>query len=132
MARPYQVKWKMGEVTYQIYMPERKQPLQTFKINMLKKWHPLSVPEASAPHSLFVQAVKEEEDVGEQYFATEKDEKQLDLTHLSDERRNELLQILPLNVFLQTPGRTEVVCHHISLKDPTPLWQPMYRVCYLY
>lgn len=118
----------MGEVIYQIYMADRQQPLQTFHINMLKKWHPPSVPEASAAHFLFVRAVKEEEDLVEQYLPTEKGRQQLDLTHLNDRKREELLQILPHHLFRQTPGRTEVVNHHIDLKNSTPLQQPVYRV----
>lgn len=34
----------------------------------------------------------------------------------------------PSTYFLQTPGKTEVVRHHISIKDPAPLLQPVYRV----
>ncbi len=40
----------------------------------------------------------------------------------------ELLRILPLHLFLDTPGRTEVVQYHITLKDPKPLCQPVYRL----
>lgn len=36
---PYQVKRKVGSVTYEIEIPSRHQPLQIFHINMLKKWH---------------------------------------------------------------------------------------------
>lgn len=36
---PYQIKKVVGPVTYQIEIPSRNQPLQTFHVNMLKKWH---------------------------------------------------------------------------------------------
>uniref|UniRef100_A0A9J7Y7K1 Uncharacterized protein n=1 Tax=Cyprinus carpio carpio TaxID=630221 RepID=A0A9J7Y7K1_CYPCA len=46
---PYQVRKKVGPVTYEIEMPSRNKPLQTFHVNMLKKWHsPSAQPEPTS------------------------------------------------------------------------------------
>ncbi|GAA6101503.1 uncharacterized protein LOC120486734, partial [Tachysurus ichikawai] len=40
----------------------------------------------------------------------------------------QLLEFIPNQLFLDSPGRTDLVQHHIHLKDPKPIQQPMYRV----
>lgn len=36
---PYQVQRKAGPVSYEVYIPSRSKPLQTFHVNLLKRWH---------------------------------------------------------------------------------------------
>ncbi len=60
-------------------MPDRKHPYQTYHINMLKKWHPRPTPAPLAAHTLFIKAVREEEEPAEQYLPGPELEKQLDL-----------------------------------------------------
>lgn len=128
---PYQVKRKLGSVTYEIEMPSRQHPFQTFHINMLKQWHE----RPSQPHSpqdavneLLVRVVEEEDEIEEQYLPVHQSECHLDLQHLSTEQRQQLLECIPDQLFLDTPGRTDLVQHYIHLKDPKPIQQPMYRV----
>lgn len=57
---PYTVLRKLGPTTYEIEMPERRKPKQTFHINLLKAWRTRETP---ASQHMFVYAVEEEEDV---------------------------------------------------------------------
>lgn len=111
---------------YQIHMPEQKQALQTFHINMLKKWnsHPTLLPPEIC--FLFIMAVMDEEEPV-YYLRRPEVEPHLDFSHL-EEKGKELLQILPLHLFRETRSCTEVTHHPITLKDPKPLRQPVYRV----
>lgn len=128
---PYQVRKKVGPVTYEIEMPSRNKPLQTFHVNMLKKWHsPSSLPEpaGAAVKELLVRAVLEEDEVEEQYLPVHQSECLLDLQHLTTEQRNQLQECIPDQLFLDTPGKTDLVQHYIYLKDLKPIRQPVYRV----
>lgn len=128
---PYQVKRKVGFVTYEIEIPSRHQPLQIFHINMLKKWHEqASQPEttANAVKELLVRVVQEEDEVEEQYLPVQQDDCSLDLRHLNVEQRGQLLESLPHQLFLKAPGKTDLVQHHIYLKDNKPIHQLVYRV----
>lgn len=124
---PYQVQRRVGPVTYEIKIPSRAQPLQVFHVNMLKKWHPRQ-PEEHADVAMLVRAVQGEEEVDEQYLPTCLNDKKLDLEHLAEEQRHQLLRCIPDQLFMDTPGRTELVSHSIVLKDSKPIRQQMYRV----
>lgn len=105
-------------------MPNRIQPLQTFHINMLKKMPPLSNSSTfNNVYSLSIKAVREENEQVEQYQPGPQGEAQLDLDHMEEEKRKELLKILIL--VGETPGHTEVIHHHITLMDLKPICQPV-------
>lgn len=128
---PYQIKKKVGPVTYQIEIPSRSQPLQTFHVNMLKKWHPHRTPdqeEESNDFAMLVRVVEGEEELEEQYLPTCCSNSKLNLQHLSDEQRDQLWKCIPDQLFMDTPGRTDLVDHSIILKDPKPVRQAVYRV----
>uniref|UniRef100_A0A8C2FGW1 Integrase catalytic domain-containing protein n=1 Tax=Cyprinus carpio TaxID=7962 RepID=A0A8C2FGW1_CYPCA len=132
---PYQIKRKVGPVTYELEIPSRTQPLQIFHVNMLKKWYarstqlePMSEEEAGTATALFVRSVEGEEEIEEQYLPGRQGNSQLKFEHLEDGKRQELLQCIPAQLFMETPGRTSVIHHHITLKDPKPICQPVYRV----
>ncbi len=72
---PYQIKRRVGPVTYEIEIPSRTQPLQIFHVNMLKKWYarstqpdPTSEEVTEKPTALFVRSVEREEEMEEQYL----------------------------------------------------------------
>ncbi len=128
---PYQIKSKVGPVTYQIEIPSRNLPLQTFHVNMLKKWHPQHSPgitEESSDMAMLVRAVECEEEVEEQYLPTCCSDSELNFQHLSEEQRHQLQECIPDHLFMDTPGRTDLVDHAIILKDPKPVRQSVYRV----
>lgn len=133
---PFQVKRKVGSITYEIEIPSRQQPLQIFHINMLKKWHErASQPETTANvvKELLVRAVQEEDEVEEheveeQYLPGHQDVCFLNLQHLNLEQRVQLQESIPHQLFLKTPGKTDLVQHHIYLKDNKPTHQCANRV----
>ena len=124
---PYAVTRQMGPVTYEVHMPDRRKKHQVYHVNMLKKWseRPEQLPEVSA---LFIRAVEEDEECSEQYLPGRDEGRTLDLSHLSKDRQQELTAILPAGLFVEQPGRTEMVEHRITLKDQQPVRQPCYRV----
>lgn len=58
---PYQIKQRMGPVTYEIHIPEWRQSLQTFHVNLLKKWHARPALNNPTNQVLYIRALEEEE-----------------------------------------------------------------------
>ncbi len=128
---PYQVKRKLGPVTYEIKMPSRQHPFQTFHINMLKQWHERPSqpnPKQQAVKDFLVRVVEKEDETEEQYLPVHQSGCNIDLQHLTAEQRHQILECISEQLFLDTPGRTNLVQHHIHLKDSKPIRQPIYRV----
>lgn len=133
---PYEVKRKVGPVTYENEIPSRSQPLQVFHINMLKKWHsriPSSdmaegTPVLVTDNTLFVRAVEEEEEADEQYIPGHPGKSELNLDHLTENQKQQLMGCLPDQLFMDSPGRTDLISHSIILNDLKPIRQPVYRV----
>ncbi len=50
------------------------------------------------------------------------------ICNMNMEQRGQLLEIIPHQLFLETPGKTDLVQHHIYLKDSKPIHQHAYRV----
>lgn len=122
---PYQVCRQMGPVTYEIEMPERRKPKQTFHVNLLKEWHERDQP---LSHQLLVRAVEEEDDSSEQFFPSRAAPAELDCSHLTEQQQQELQAVIPEGLFQDQPGRTSRVEHDIALKDSKPVRQRMYRI----
>lgn len=122
---PYEVVRKMGPATYEIDLPGRRKPRQTFHVNLLKEWHER---DEEAGLQLRVQAVMEEEESSEQFFPTSQPASTLEVSHLTSHQQRELEGIIPPDLFQEKPGFTSVVEHSIPLKDTTPIRQRMYRV----
>ncbi|KAI3374507.1 hypothetical protein L3Q82_006322 [Scortum barcoo] len=123
---PYTVLKKLSPTTYEIEMLERRNPKQTFHINLLKEWKTQEVP---PQQQMFVRRMEEEEDdiVGELAPAS-CNSKSLDLSHLSLTQQKDLQAIVPPDLFQERPGTTNLVEHDIQLKDCTPIRQRMYRI----
>ena len=64
---PFEVLRKMGPVTYEVTMPDRRKPKQVFHVNLLKEW--ISRPGATSD-LMWARRVDEEEELQEQYFPT--------------------------------------------------------------
>lgn len=120
---PFKVVRKMGPATYEVDLPGRRKPRQTFHVNLLKEWH-----ERQPGLQLRVQDVVEEEECSGQFFPTNQQAATMDTSHLSSCQQKELAEIIPPGLFKEAPGYTTVVEHTIPLKDPTPVRQRMYRV----
>lgn len=117
------VQRKAGPVTYEVYIPSRSKPLQTFHVNLLKRWHawppssasPTVTSESSPEQTLFIQAVEDEKEVEEQYFPVPRQSAQLDLSQLSEHKKPQLLDLIPPGLSKETPGLSNMVSHHITL-----------------
>ncbi|XP_036066885.1 uncharacterized protein LOC112138883 isoform X2 [Oryzias melastigma] len=120
---PYTVLRKLSPTTYEIEMPERRDPKQTFHINLLKEWKTRDMP---SQQQLFVRTVEEEDE----YDFTPSNENfaSLDLSHLSLKQQEELQAIIPEGLFQEKPGATDLVEHNIHLKNANPIRQKMYRI----
>uniref|UniRef100_A0A9J8BJ87 Gypsy retrotransposon integrase-like protein 1 n=1 Tax=Cyprinus carpio carpio TaxID=630221 RepID=A0A9J8BJ87_CYPCA len=116
---PFEVLRKLGQVTYEIAMPGRRQPQQVFHVNLLKQWNERSVP---INEQRWACVVEEEEELKEQYFPTTKGKSVFpSVAHLSSEHQKELLHIIPKALFREEPGRTELITHDIRLKSAGPI-----------
>uniref|UniRef100_A0A3Q1GC55 Gypsy retrotransposon integrase-like protein 1 n=1 Tax=Acanthochromis polyacanthus TaxID=80966 RepID=A0A3Q1GC55_9TELE len=122
---PYNVLRKLSATTYEIEMPDRRNPKQTFHINLLKEWKTREIP---PQQQMFVRAVEEEDDVVSQFAPAAQNSASLDLSHLSVTSQQELQAIIPPDLFQEKPGATTLVEHSIQLKDSTPVRQRMYRI----
>ena len=122
---PYVVEQKTGPVTYQVIMPERRKQRQTFHINLLKEWVPREEPAVV----LFARTVEEENEGEEQFFPTRQASGvEVNVSHLSASQQEELRGSFPEGLFAETPGLTQLIHHHITLKEPGPIRVPSYRI----
>ncbi len=122
---PYTVLRKLSPTTYEIEMPDRRNPKQTFHINLLKEWKTRETP---PKQQMFVRSVKEEDEVVGEFTPTSNNSVTLDLSHLSLTQQRELQAVVPPDLFQEKPGATNLVEHDIHLKDSTPVRQRMYRI----
>lgn len=123
---PFEVLSKVGPVTYELAMPDRRRPRQKFHINLLKEW--VSRPD-TVSHLNWARVVEEEEELKEQYFPTRGDKTpSLPLQHLSSQQQADVQQVIPEGLFREEPGRTTLIQHSIRLTGPGPIRQTSYRV----
>ena len=124
---PFEVLRKMGPVTYEVAMPDRRRTKNVFHVNLLKEW--ITRPGATSDLMWAARAVEEEEELKEQYFPTAGEEASYpSVEHLASHQQEELLQIIPEGLFREEPGRTTVIQHDIRLTSPGPVRQTSYRV----
>ncbi len=83
---------------------------------------------ANAETELLVRAVQEEDEVEEQYLPVHWDYCSLNLQHLNVEQRGQLLECITHQLFLETPGKKDLVQHQIYLKYSKQIPQHTYRV----
>ncbi|KAL2083734.1 hypothetical protein ACEWY4_021507 [Coilia grayii] len=90
---PYEVLRKMGPVTYEVVMLDRRRPKQVFHVNLLKEW--ISRP-GSGTDMMWARAVAEEEELSEQYFPTAGGGATCPpMDHLTSCHQEELQQLIP-------------------------------------
>uniref|UniRef100_A0A8C6LCR8 ribonuclease H n=1 Tax=Nothobranchius furzeri TaxID=105023 RepID=A0A8C6LCR8_NOTFU len=115
---PFTISRRVGPVTYELFLPDRRRKHQVFHVNMLKAW--LEHPAPSM--QLWARVVTEEEESQEQFFPSKGEGDVFpDLTHLSAERRCELLTVMPKKLFGTKPGCTPLIQHDIRLRSQTQM-----------
>ena len=149
---PYKVTRKVGTVDYEVEMPGRRQEKKIYHVNLMKRWHvtPSQPPIQAASLAMDPEGTVGEvnstdheqaeylEEVGwsgpsdEQFFPLKVSgvqELELGMEEPKKGQLQEILQSFP-QVLANTPGRTNLVQHHISIGDVSPIQQKPYRVPY--
>lgn len=91
---PFEVQRKLGPSTYQVSNPERQHTSRVLHVNLLKEWVPRAEESAKV---LLIQAVKEEEEVDDEYLpATVTFD--LDVSHLSEDQQTQVKSLINLKV----------------------------------
>jgi len=80
-------------------------------VNLLKEW--VQRPEKKT-EVMLVRSILEEEEVDEQYLPSEGVPVDFDLSHLSEDRQQQVRAICNLEVFQENPGRTDSVTGFLS------------------
>ena len=128
---PYTITQRLGQVTYQIDMADRRKRKRTFHVNMLKKW---STPEAVANT---LEEVTVEDDSEEIIFWKDGDvTKELPTLgdQLNEDQRAQLTDVLNSfpDVMRNHPGQTSMAEHKIQTGTATPHRLPPYRLPHAY
>lgn len=121
---PYEVTKRVGDVTYEISMPERGKKKQIFHINLLKEFHDREQVEMQ----LFIRAVREEEELEEQFFPVKPTPGAVDLSHLEKHQQDQMRALVHPELFQEKPGRTLVIEHDIILQPEASPQRKSYRV----
>lgn len=83
---PYAISRKVGPVTYELYMPERRKKHQIFHVNLLKEWFD----RLASSLECWARAVVEEEEPRELLFPSPAGQQPVpDLSHLTSKKRGE-------------------------------------------
>lgn len=76
---------------------------------------------------LLIQAVKEEEEVDDEYLPASVSS-DLDLGHLSEDQQTQVKTLINSEMFQEYPGQTDIVEHDIVLKPDVSVRQMSYRI----
>ena len=122
---PYVIKKKIGEVTYQVDMWDKKKRYRVLHVNLLSKWH--------TPSTAYTAEVVEEicEDEIPAWKGFLKGDSRYTTGKLSESQRQQLHSLLSNyeDVMQPYPGKTDLVEHHIYTSESArPVHQPPYRL----
>ena len=147
---PYKITKQVGRVDYEVEMPGRRQERKIYHVNLMKKWYvmPSQPPIQTASLAFDLEGAMEElnddeptkysEEINwpgpsdEQFFPLEESGTQELRSDMEEPKRIQLQEVLlsfPA-VLATTPGRTNLVRHHVSVGDAIPIQQKPYRVPY--
>lgn len=122
---PFEVQKTLGPTTYRILTTGQSRSNKVLHVNLLKEW--VQRPEKKT-EVMLVRSILEEEEVDEQYLPSEGVPVDFDLSHLSEDRQQQVRAICNLEVFQQNPGRTDLVEHDIDLKEGAAVRLLSYRI----
>lgn len=121
---PFEVQEQLGPTTCRISNPGRPHSSRVLHVNLLKQW----VPKAEeGVRVLLIQALKEEEEVDDQYLPAPITS-DLDLGHLTENEQAQVKALIKLDVFQEYPGLRNVVEHEIVLKPNAVEKRMSYRI----
>ncbi|CAL9704267.1 unnamed protein product [Knipowitschia caucasica] len=121
---PYEITKKVGELTYELFMPDRTKKHQKFHVNLLKEFfsRPVSVAQ------LLIRSVQDEETPEKFTPGSLGESSVLDTSHLSISQQKEVTPLIDPGLFKEAPGYTDLVQHNIRLKTEAPPRQKSYRI----
>ena len=126
---PYRVLCIVGEVNYEVYMPDKWKRRAVFHINMLKKWYP--------PEAACYWIAEDDESDGEDVIPSWRGESCKFPTigsQLSEQQKGQLSELLLEFKLVMSGkcGRTAICQHHICTKGGLPVQQRPYRMPHMY
>lgn len=130
---PYQVTKRLGKVTYELHMPDRKKKHQTFHVNLLKEFlvppqQPVPQPALQSVKQQFLVRVVKDEEEGEQFFPTNTEPGSVALSHLQHSQQEDIRPLLDPKLFQEKPGFTTLVQHKVHLRENAPPRRKFYRI----
>ena len=123
---PFSITRKVGKVTYEIRMPNRRKPLRIFHINMLRKWHS---PTALSCWAEEVSTEDPDDDDIDTWSDTTNDNPTLG-DQLSPQQTQDVHSLWKTfsTVLNEKPGRTNITEHRIHTGEAQPIRLPPYRI----
>ncbi|XP_035988756.1 uncharacterized protein LOC118561082 [Fundulus heteroclitus] len=121
---PFQVVKQLGHTTYQVAIPGKRHSNKVLHVNLLKEWEERPRQKAAV---LLIRSVEEEELVDDQYLPSSAP-MALDLGHLSAVQQNQVRALCHPDIFQEYPGRTNIIEHHITLKEGAQVKRMSYRI----
>uniref|UniRef100_A0A8C5GD01 Gypsy retrotransposon integrase-like protein 1 n=1 Tax=Gouania willdenowi TaxID=441366 RepID=A0A8C5GD01_GOUWI len=120
---PFEVQRKIGQTTYQVSTPGRPRSSRRLHVNLLKEW----VDRPGKGEVLLIRKVPEDEEMEEQYLpaAASLD---MHLSHLPEEKQQQVRVRCNPEIFQKNPGRTHLVEHNIVLKEGASVRRLSYRI----
>lgn len=121
---PFEVQRKLGPTTYRVSTPGQRRSSRVLHVNLLKEWVPRTEKGAEV---LLIRAVKEEEEVDDQYLPIPISS-DLDLSHLSEDQQSQVKPLINPEIFQEYPGRTKLVEYDIVLQPDATVRRMSYRI----
>ena len=146
---PYTIVRKIGEVDYEIHMPDKRKSKRILHANLIKKWYSKQDAEIVAQSYCVTGVIQEignesvgdksvdfdletqflDDSIGLSYNQTQtwKDVKISD--SVSDVQKHQISDMLQKHTkaFSDVPGRTDVISHKVKTTHETPIRQKAYR-----
>ncbi|XP_078793179.1 uncharacterized protein LOC144987743 [Oryzias latipes] len=126
---PYSITKRLGEVTYELYMPEKLKKHQRFHVNLLKEFQLPASNKQECNQTFFIRVADDDEEEREQLFPHEEmASSPVDVSHLQPDRQREVGRLLDAELFKETPGFTTLVQHKVHLKEDAVPRRRYYRI----
>ena len=125
---PYRVIRRVGEVNYELSMPDKRRRKAIFHVNMLKKWH------QAEDTCLWAASVDSEEEEDTPSWRGESGKSPCVGSQLTEQQKGQLLELLTefKTVMSGKCGRTSIGQHRIRTVEGLPVRQRPYRMPHIY
>ncbi|XP_042071507.1 uncharacterized protein LOC121812727 [Haplochromis burtoni] len=121
---PFEVMRKLGPTTYEVSTPGQLRSSKVLHINLLKEWVERIEHKADA---MLIRRVPEEDEADEQYLPPA-GSLDYDLSHLPEDKQQQVREMCKSAVFQENPGRTDIVEHDIVVREGASVRRLSYRI----